>query len=648
MPNEVKHTFDFAVQQPPTQVEEPVQRTPRRFDFGTAPAGNLSLGTTEPPQEVSDARGLRHAQSIIDRQRAEAPQLSNLPEDHKTPKELTDTQKEQDSAKLLNILSIAEVTDLPITEVAENYNTLSADASVISQLGFNRDPTALEVAEGMMIPAVGIAAFMNPVSTLYNVGKFALIDKAIPTEKLVPENAPQQVKDMVRVADFAAKAALLGGLNKAFAAKKSKLVDKDFDVMFEDIRAKKPEMVEQIKKQASFRGSDADAEIVTDKAVSMLETELRASPQLRAKLEKRHSFLNMLKEDLKSKKGLADFVPEKKPVEVKITEKEPVKKTPVISEKPLAKPLPPSKVKPAIAKTTGIAKVTEPVETTDVKQLVFKLKEQAKGAKKGLVEGKKEVVGAVAKEKLKAGEKLQEVKRGGELSLLKQAIRGRQAVTKVKEVLGAKVAKEDLKITERIEKLERDKELGLLKEDIRRRQELSKLKEDFKTRDIKIKERKQTSEDVKKMIKFVQKTPTQNLPPEHRALIEEIKQSVDFDKVRLGNVIKRTKIAKQFENDLLVENLNDLSSISADRMTVGDLKLVEKTIKQLVHQGRTQNEFLVVEKQKNFEEAVVKGVTSLNESGVGQGPTNIEKLPKGFGAKSKNFASKFIAGEQTT
>lgn len=151
------------------------------------------------------------------------------------------------------------------------------------------------------------------------------------------------------------------------------------------------------------------------------------------------------------------------------------------------------------------------------------------------------------------------------------------------------------------------------------------------------------SSEIKGMIKTIKNIKTETFPEDFRDMIEDIKSSVDFDKVRLRNILRREKISQQIVDEGLQEQVKELSSIIAGTMTVNDLRLVADTIKQLEHEAKNINKFLTVEKGKAFNEVVIEGTKTIQDSGGVKDISNIEKVPASLKNKTKEGAAKFIA-----
>lgn len=284
---------------------------------------------------------------------------------------------------------------------------------------------------------------------------------------------------------------------------------------------------------------------------------------------------------------------------------------PEIPEPPEIKPVAPKKVKGIVREVTGQKDVSEPIKITEKQALKRELKEEAKAATAGLREGKK--------------------------------LGFEEGKIKVREVLEPKLAKQELKMQERFEKLKRDKELGLLKEDIRRRQELTKLEERFKAKEVRTKERQALSTEVKSLIKNIKTKPVKDLPIEYKDAIEDIKQNIDFEKVKLSNILKREKANKILEEDIRA-TAKELSAINAEDMTLADLQEVDDIVSQIHHSGVHQRRFLNNEIKIEHDKAIVKAADQLKPTKVKKTELPLEKIlnEETLASRTKRVAKQYL------
>lgn len=293
--------------------------------------------------------------------------------------------------------------------------------------------------------------------------------------------------------------------------------------------------------------------------------------------------------------------------------KQPPTKPPVAAgepEEPKPSIIPKAKVKGIVREVTGLKDVSKEIKITEKQALKRELKEEAKAATLGLREGKK--------------------------------LGFEEGKLKVREVLQPKLAKEELKAEERFTELKRQKEIGLLKEDIRRRQELSKLEEQFKGKVERTKERKALSDEVKRLINNIKTKPTKDLPIEYKDAIEDIKNNIDFDKVRLSNILKREKASKLIDEDVR-EAARELSSINAEDMTLADLQEVEDLVSQIYHSGVHEQRFLSNEIKIKFDEAVIKASEQLKTK-PGKTELPLEKIlnEETFASRAKRVSKQYL------
>jgi hypothetical protein len=244
-----------------------------------------------------------------------------------------------------------------------------------------------------------------------------------------------------------------------------------------------------------------------------------------------------------------------------------------------------------------------------------------------------------------------------EKAALKGSLKRQQAVSKevfrsgqesgkakVRDVLIPRAAKGEARLKSRLERLKRQEELGLLKEDIRRRSELTKLKKFFRDKEARAKADKNIREHIKKRMKFIKGAVTKDMPLEFKDLIEEIKTGIQFDKVRLINILKRTKDRAKLGVDVqLKEKISDLEKINPANMTVDELDEVFDVIQQLVHTGSMAGKFIKIQNQKSLSESVLEGVKTINKSNVVDLPPIDRHLKDQWAKKPKEVKEKFIA-----
>lgn len=125
----------------------------------------------------------------------------------------TDTDKR--AARAQNIYALSDVTGLPLTEVDKNYDHLRYSSSVT---GIDSEPSEEEFLQMIMLPGVIAGAIANPVGTAAGLITFGVLDKVIPTDKIISKMEEQGISDeavkVVELADFAGKALIAGGVFK--------------------------------------------------------------------------------------------------------------------------------------------------------------------------------------------------------------------------------------------------------------------------------------------------------------------------------------------------------------------------------------------------------------------------------------------------
>jgi hypothetical protein len=142
-----------------------------------------------------------------------APELRAAPEPGLFDK-VTNFFKDEDRyrARASNIYALSEATGLPLQEVNKNYDTLRFSSKATGMKGFDDK----EFLQKMMIPGIAVGMVMNPVGTAAGLIGFGLLDKAIPTDKLIKKMEEEGIKEdfihAVELADFVGKGMLAGGI----------------------------------------------------------------------------------------------------------------------------------------------------------------------------------------------------------------------------------------------------------------------------------------------------------------------------------------------------------------------------------------------------------------------------------------------------
>lgn len=120
---------------------------------------------------------------------------------------------ERDVAKAQDIYALSEITGLPLREVNKNYETLRRSSKVT---GMTRELDNKEYMQMVMLPGIALGAVTNPIGTAAGLIAFGVLDKALPTEKLVNNLREQGISDEVtttiELADFIAKGMIVGGV----------------------------------------------------------------------------------------------------------------------------------------------------------------------------------------------------------------------------------------------------------------------------------------------------------------------------------------------------------------------------------------------------------------------------------------------------
>lgn len=121
---------------------------------------------------------------------------------------------EQRQAEAANIYAISKTTGLDPLFVEKNYDKIKRDPSVT---GIKPTQMTNEEFMGMLtLPAVGAGVLtVGPIATAAGMAGFTLLDHVIDIKKFVPENASDEVKTAVDLADFIGKGLIAHGISKA-------------------------------------------------------------------------------------------------------------------------------------------------------------------------------------------------------------------------------------------------------------------------------------------------------------------------------------------------------------------------------------------------------------------------------------------------
>lgn len=139
-----------------------------------------------------------------------------------------------------------------------------------------------------------------------------------------------------------------------------------------------------------------------------------------------------------------------------------------------------------------------------------------------------------------------------------------------------------------------------------------KVKEIVAAKEVRGKERRALSAEVKKMVRFIKNVPTTNLPLEYKDVLEEIKAGSDFNKVRVGNVLRRTKERRKLDIDEQLESkISDIEKINADNMSVDELREVYDVVQQIYHSGIWEDKLMKAASEKKLSEMVVDGAKTI-------------------------------------
>jgi len=157
------------------------------------------------------------------------------------------------------------------------------------------------------------------------------------------------------------------------------------------------------------------------------------------------------------------------------------------------------------------------------------------------------------------------------------------------------------------------------------------------------KERKELSAEVKRLIKNIQSKPTKDLPIEYKDAIEEIKNNIDFEKVRLSNILKREKALKLVDEDVR-ESAKELASINAEDMTLADLQEVEDLVSQIYHSGVHEHRFLQNEIRMDFDKAVIQATEQIKTKNFNKEVIPLEKILKEetFESRIKRIVNQYL------
>lgn len=118
-------------------------------------------------------------------------------------------------ARAGNIYALSEATGLPLSEINKNYEILKKSSEVT---GINTEMDDKEYLQMLMLPGVVAGAIINPIGTAAGLIAYGVLDKAIPTEKLINKMKEEGISDdaikVVEMADLVGKGMIVGGVFK--------------------------------------------------------------------------------------------------------------------------------------------------------------------------------------------------------------------------------------------------------------------------------------------------------------------------------------------------------------------------------------------------------------------------------------------------
>ena len=127
---------------------------------------------------------------------------------------------DEDPRKAPNSLTISNMTGIPHDEIEKHYDKIKflADLSFKGpsqaglEVGKRVDPvTTSAIVEKTMTPALVMAAIANPLGTAAGLVAFTALDKIIPTDKFIPEDATESQAASIELVAMLAKGAIVGG-----------------------------------------------------------------------------------------------------------------------------------------------------------------------------------------------------------------------------------------------------------------------------------------------------------------------------------------------------------------------------------------------------------------------------------------------------
>lgn len=214
----------------PLESESQAKAAPQGFESSTLPPGFKEEIPTVPQFKQSPPKGI----------------FEKVTDYFRDPEKLT--------ARAGNIYALSEVTGLPLREVNKNYDVLRKASEIT---GLTPGVDEKKFMQAMMLPGIVVGAVMNPIGTAAGLIAFGVLDKVIPTDKLIEKMEERGVSDdaikAVEMADLVGKTMIAGGVfKKSGAIKELFLKNKITEYKLPETLTLKPEQVQDFYKMGEL------------------------------------------------------------------------------------------------------------------------------------------------------------------------------------------------------------------------------------------------------------------------------------------------------------------------------------------------------------------------------------------------------------
>jgi len=175
-------------------------------------------------------------------------------------------------------------------------------------------------------------------------------------------------------------------------------------------------------------------------------------------------------------------------------------------------------------------------------------------------------------------------------------------------------------------------------------------KEKYEERLAKAKVRKYQKDYINKLIKDINKLPTQNMAVDYKEMIEDIKGEFDLKKRTAKTIARRARLANyiekqaelDYEVDIPQDQIDLIRKKPLNDMTIEELETVHDNIMHLAHLGKTKGKLLKVAEKRSVEKQIDNLVDTITK---GEGIT-IKDVIK-TGKEDKTFFQRVKEAGQT-